>query len=424
MSTSSRPSREWVIDSESEKPAGARGSGPRIPRNVLAVSCVSFLNDTASEMVYPVLPMFLTKVLGASIGFVGVIEGIAESTASLLKLASGWLSDRIGKRKGFVVAGYALAALSRPFIGATAHASQVLGIRFLDRFGKGIRTAPRDVLIAESASAGNRGASFGFHRMMDNLGAVAGPLCAFLLLQYAKIDLRLLFFITAIPGIIAVIVVLWFVRETKKVNAVGDPPSVSRTGPKAKKKLPGTFYVFLIAIALFTLGNSSDAFLLLRAQGVGVAVPLLPIVWVLHSGVKSVVSLPGGIISDRFGRKPAIVSGWIIYAAVYAGFAFVSTQLGVWLLFASYGVFYGLTEGVEKALVTDLVHEDIRGTAFGVYHAVIGLLAFPSSALFGLLWQHYGHETAFLTGTGLAIISAVVFVAGVRSPLARKKVAA
>jgi MFS family permease len=374
-------------------------------RNVVLLGLTSLLNDVSSEIIYPLLPMFLTTVLGAGPAYIGVIEGIAESTASLVKLGSGWLSDRLGRRKGLVVAGYAIAAVSRPLIAIAAAPWQVLLIRFSDRTGKGMRTAPRDALLADSSAQPTWGRSFGFHRAMDHLGAVIGPLIAFGLIAIFAEGFRVVFALASIPGLVAVGVVGFGVREERGRR----PPAVAAErltlGP-----LPRSLKAFLLVVLIFTLGNSTDAFLLLRAQTLGVAVRDLPLLWVVLHVVKSASSVPGGGLSDRIGRKRVIGLGWLLYCAVYVGFALADSALAIWLLFGVYGLFFGLTEGTEKALVADLVQPQDRGTAYGFYHLTVGIAALPASLIFGLLWDWSGPGLAFAVGAGLAGAAAVLFV--------------
>lgn len=376
-----------------------------ITRNVFALSIVSFLTDLSSEMIYPLMPIFLTSNLKASVSFLGLIEGIAESTASILKLFSGYLSDKLNKRKSLIVFGYTLSSIVRPLISVVIAPFQVLIIRFLDRVGKGIRTSPRDALIADSVDKENFGKAFGFQRALDHLGAVFGPLIAFILLNIFFFDLRVVFAFAAIPAIITVITLIFFVKEKKKT------PKESVLPPKLTlKPFDSNFKVYLAIIFIFTLGNSSDAFLILRAKECGVSIVLLPILWgVLHI-VKSLSSMPAGILSDKLGRKPLIISGWVIYGLVYLGFAYVTKTYQIWILFAVYGLFYGLTEGVEKALVADLVSSKIRATAYGIYHFTIGISSLPSSLIMGLIWQHYGPICAFGFGASLAFISSILLI--------------
>ena len=387
---------------------------PRLSRNVFALSAVSFFTDVSSEMIYPLLPVFLTTVLGANASFIGAIEGAAETTAALLKLASGWWSDRAGKRKPLVVLGYGIASLVRPLVAIAQTASQVLLIRVADRVGKGIRGAPRDALIAESVDPAIRGRAFGFQRSADHAGGVLGPLIAFAVLTWHWADLRTVFLLAAIPGALSVLVLLLFVREIPR------PASVVPAGaPDMRQPLGGRFWSVLLVILLFTLGNSTDAFLLLRAHQLGVPVALAPILWAALHVVKSASSVPGGSLSDRIGRRPTLVAGWVLYAAVYFGFARAGVAWQAWALFGAYGVFFGLTEGSERALIADLVGPARRGTAFGWYNLAIGLGALPASLLFGWVWDHHGASAAFMMGASLALAAAVgmLFVApGVPAP--------
>lgn len=373
----------------------------KLGRNVLALAAVSFLTDVSSDMTYPLLPVFLATVLGASATAVGAIEGAAESTAALLKLASGWWSDRTPRRKPLVLAGYTIASAIRPLIGLAQSASQVLGIRVADRVGKGIRGAPRDALIADSVDPAIRGRAFGFHRAADHAGAVVGPLLAFGLLRWGGADLRTVFLLTAVPGALAVAMLLFGVREIPRA-APGKGKGLDLKVPLGRR-----FWAYLGVLLLFTLGNSTDAFLLLRAGQLGVSAALVPILWAMLHVVKSLSSTPGGVLSDRLGRKPLIIAGWSLYAAVYFAFGRAQTQWQAWALFAIYGLYFGLTEGVEKALVADLVAPERRGAAFGWYNLAIGLGALPASLLFGALWDRWGSATAFDFGALLALVAAV-----------------
>jgi MFS family permease len=374
--------------------------------NVLWLSVASFLNDAASEMIYPLLPLFLTGTLGAGAAFVGLIEGAAESASSLLKLASGWLADRTGRRKPLTVWGYGIASVARPLIALVTAAWQVLAIRLLDRVGKGLRTAPRDALLAESIPEERRGAAFGLHRAADHAGAVAGPLIASALLLALGGDLQTVFALAIVPGLLTVAVVAWKVRETApaarpQAESVAPPlPRLRELGPVLPR--------YLGVLALFTLGNASDAFLLLRASQAGVATPLIPLLWGALHVSKAGWSVWGGRWSDRVGARRAIIAGWLVYAAVYAGFAFVTAEWQVWALFLVYGLFFGLTEGPEKALVARLAPAGLRGSAFGAYHAAIGLAALPASIVFGVVWQAFDARAAFLMGAALALAAALV----------------
>jgi MFS family permease len=381
-------------------------SARRLPKNVVALAAVSFLTDVATEMAYPLLPVFLSAVLKVSATSVGAIEGAAESTAAVLKLLSGWWSDRVARRKPMVLWGYGIASAIRPLIGLARSFSQVLAIRLTDRVGKGIRTSARDALIADSVDPRFRGRAFGFHRAGDNAGAVLGPLIAFALLRWEGLDLRRVFLWTAVPGALALLVLILGVREVPRSTEAAKPKS-GRLEGRFEGEMGGRFWAFLGALVLFTLGNSTDAFLLLRANQLGVATALIPILWALLNGVKAITNTPGGILSDRLGRKPLIVAGWLLYAAVYFAFARAHAAWQAWALFAVYGIYFGLTEGVQSALVADLVPAERRGAAFGWYNLAIGIAALPASLLFGAVWDRWGSPAAFEMGALLALAAAV-----------------
>ncbi len=375
---------------------------PRLGRNVISLGAVSFLTDVSSEMIYPLLPVFLTAVLGASAAYVGAIEGAAETTAALLKLASGWWSDRVRRRKPLVVMGYGIATVARPLVAIAQSAAQVLAIRVSDRVGKGIRNAPRDALIAESVDPSIRGRAFGFHRAMDNAGGIVGPLIAFAALSGLFASLRAVFWLSAIPAVLSLIVLIVFVRDVPRATS----PDTSKA-PDLTQPMGARFWKVMGVILLFTLGNSTDAFLLLRANQLGVPVALAPILWAALHVVKSASNVPGGVLSDRVGRRPTLIAGWLLYALVYVGFARAHAAWQAWALFAVYGVFFGLTEGSERALVADMVGLERRGTAFGWYNLAIGLGALPASLMFGYVWDRWGAPAAFVMGASLAFAAAV-----------------
>ena len=392
----------------------------KLPRNVFAISLVSLLNDISSEIIYPLLPVFLSLTLGASPAIVGMIEGAAESLSSLLKLFSGYFSDRRGKRKIFVVMGYGLANIARPLLAFATSWPQVLAIRLTDRVGKGIRSAPRDAMIADSVAVEQRGLAFGFHRAMDHTGAVIGPLVSYLLVMVFAADRNVLtagdftkiFLLASIPALAAVIVVSFFVKESYKPSRPGSASELASTPPVrlSLRGFDGNFKRFLILVALFTLSNSTDAFLLLRAQDAGVSLATIPLLWAALHASKVLSSIYGGALSDRLGRRRLIVSGWVLYAAVYAGFAFVTSAVSVWVLFLIYGIYFGLAEGAEKALVADLVRPEQRGTAFGLYNLAFGITVLPASLLMGGLWYWRGPATAFLVSAALGTTAAVLLL--------------
>jgi MFS family permease len=382
---------------------------------------VSFFTDVSTEMIYPLLPVFLASVLGANASFIGAIEGAAETTASLLKLVSGWWSDKAGSRKRLVVVGYGLASVVRPFTALAQTATQVLFIRLTDRIGKGIRTSPRDALLADSAPQHSRGRAFGFHAAADNAGAVLGPLLAFFILRLEGVGsfesgrhllphdeqaLRHVFWLASVPALIAMVVLIIVVRDVPKRAAekTAAAGSIDEMGVGLTKR----FWAYLVVILLFTLGNSTDAFLLLRANQLGVPIAMAPILWALLNFVKSATGTYGGQLSDTLGRKPLIVGGWILYSAVYFAFGLASAAWHAWVLFAVYGIFYGMTEGSEKALVADVVPRARRGAAFGWYNLAIGLGALPASLIFGAIWDRVGAPTAFSFGATLAVVAALL----------------
>lgn len=378
--------------------------------NVFVLSLVSLLNDVSSEIIYPLLPAFLFLTLGASPFFIGLIEGFSESVASVLKLFSGYLSDRFHRRKLPVFLGYALAAVVRPLLAFASSWPQVLAVRMTDRVGKGIRGAPRDALLAASVPREKRGLAFGFNRAADHLGAVIGPIVAFLLLSYIAADQYLptareyqqVFLFASIPVVIGILLIMFFVHEETKPVREFDAMPIQFS----LKEFDGNFKRFLVVIALFTLSNSTDAFLLLRAQQAGIAPPMLPILWMVLHFSKVIISLIGGELSDKVGRKKLIVSGWIVYALVYAGFAYVDSPWQAWVLFVIYGAYFGLVEGAEKALVADLVVDEKRGTAYGFYNLAFGITVFPASLLFGFLWTQFGVSTAFIVSACISVVAA------------------
>jgi MFS family permease len=381
-------------------------------KNVFVAGLVSFFMDVSSEMIYPLVPLFLANVLGVNKSVIGLIEGIAESTASLLKVFSGWYSDRIGNRKWLMAAGYGISTLSRPIVALATGWQHVMGSRFMDRFGKGVRTAPRDAIIAESSEKTHLGRAFGFHRSMDTMGAVVGPALAFFFLGIFSNNYRSVFWLSMIPGAIAVLLIIFFIREKKKFSQ----PHSER--PKLTlKHFDWRFKFFVVIAALFAAGNSSDVFLILRAQQVGVPTIMIPVVYLLFNLVYSLSSIPAGIAADRFGRKRVILLGFILFAILYYGFATAKDTTAIWALFGFYGLFMGLTEGIQKAFLATIIPQDFKATAFGVYNTAVGLAMLPASLIGGWLWDHVSSAATFYYGAITASLSAVLFVIFIRMNL-------
>jgi MFS family permease len=381
----------------------AAGVSGKLPREVYALGATSLLNDAASEMIYPLLPAFLTSLLGAGAATLGLIEGSADALSSLLKLASGHLSDQTVRRKPLVVWGYVIAGLARPLVAFARSAGFVLAVRLVDRTGKGLRASPRDALIGEVTPPELHGRAFGVHEAMDHAGAVVGPLVAYALL-WAGVPLRTVFLLAVVPALAACLVVALVVRESPR--RVPAPAAVPAAFPGVP--LSRSFFAYLAAVALFALGNSSDAFLLLRAQAAGVPASAAPLLWALHHAVKAAVSPSGGALADRIGRRRALALGWLVYALIYAGFAWASGAAAITALFIVYGLHFALVGGAGKALVTELVPPAARGRGFGFYHLTVGVAALPASFVFGKLYQSRGAATAFLAGAALALGAVVV----------------
>jgi MFS family permease len=379
---------------------------------------VSFFTDMASETVYPLLPLFLTQVLGAGAMSLGLIEGAAEAANSALKVFSGWLADRSGSPKKLVLVGYGIASAARPLIGLATAWPQVLAIRFADRLGKGIRGAPRDAMLAEFAPANARGRVFGFHRAMDHAGAVTGPLLASAFLYFYPGDYRTLFALTIVPGIIVILFILRVPEPRRTLNQAAPRtlanPELNPEEPRRTLwNLGEPFYRATAIILLFSLGNASDAFLLLRLSDLGVATMWIPLLWSALHVVKVASSLAGGVLSDRFGRRGLIALGWLWYALVYAAFGVVDTKTTLIVVFLSYGLYFGLTEGNEKAWVADMAPSGARGTAFGVYNAALGIGTLAASLIFGAIWTRISPHAAFLTGASLAVVASLLLFAAI-----------
>lgn len=384
-----------------------------LPRNIWVMTATSFLTDISSEMLFNLLPLFLSNVLGVSTSAIGLIEGLAETTASLLKGFSGWLSDKLQQRKWITVTGYALSAISKPFLFLAGSWLAVLGIRMTDRVGKGLRTAPRDALIADSIDENRRGTAFGLHRAGDTAGAMTGLIIALLIVLAAQsqaVDLnretfRWVVLASIIPAFLAVIVLAVGAREVK-------PETQKRHDLRQPgfRDLPPRFYQFLGIVILFTLGNSADSFLILRAQERGLSVAGILIMLIVFNLIYTVLSGPAGTLSDRIGRDKLLIGGWLVYGGIYLGFALSRTVGQIRILYALYGIYYAMTEGTAKALVADLVPSEQRGTAYGLYNAVVGLAVLPASLMAGILWQQFSVGTPFFVGAGLAFTALALFV--------------
>ena len=388
-----------------------------LPRNLWAVSLTSFLMDVSSEMVINILPLFLSSVLGIKTNIIGIIEGIAEATASILKVFSGWLSDKLHSRKWLAVLGYGLSALVKPFFYFANSWTAIAGIRWGDRIGKGIRTAPRDALVADTVKPEQRGLAFGLHRAADTAGAMLGILIAIFVVwrvQASGLGLqentfRTIVLISIIPAILAVLALIFGTREVT-IEGVRQAPKISFKG------LGKNFLMFMVIVGIFDLGNSSDAFLVLRAQERGMSVLNILIMLAVFNLVYTLVSTPAGGLSDKIGRRKVIIGGWIIYALIYLGFALAKNVTHVFLLYVAYGVYYGMAYGTAKAMIGDLVAPELRGTAFGTYNAVLGILDFPASLIAGFLWSGvgkwagFGPSAPFYFGAALATIAIILFI--------------
>jgi MFS family permease len=387
-----------------------------LPRNVWAVSLTSFFMDISSEMVINLIPLFLFNVLGVRTNIIGIIEGVAEATASVLKVFSGWLSDKLRGRKWIAVAGYGISALAKPFFYIAQSWEMIAGVRWADRVGKGVRTAPRDALVADSIKPSQRGIAFGFHRAADTGGAMVGLLIAALVvwlaqstnLQLGENTFRTVVLISLVPALLAVISLAAIARDVKQKQAQAAPKITF-------KNLGKPFLIFLLIVGLFDLGNSSDAFLVLRAQERGVSVLGILLMLATFNLIYALVSTPAGALSDRVGRRRVIIGGWLVYGAIYLGFALAQLPWHVWVLYCFYGLYYGLAFGTAKAMVADLVAPELRGTAYGTYNAILGIIDLPASLIAGVLWQGvgrwagFGPAAPFLFGGGMAILAAIAF---------------
>jgi MFS family permease len=367
---------------------------------VILLGIVSLLNDSSSEMIYPLLPVFLSTTLGATPVIIGLIEGAADGLASILKLVAGSWSDRLQRRKPLLVAGYGLAAASRALIGVAARWPTVLVARLIDRTGKGIRSAPRDAMISDVTPPESRGKAFGFHRALDHTGAIIGPLAALVFLNVMHVPMRTLFLIAVIPGALGVLLLILALREPERVIA-------PRSRDTKRVPLPARFWAALGAIALFSLANSSDAFLLLQAHAAGVATSMLPLLWAAHHVIKSLFSTAAGSLSDRMDRRWLLVGGWLSYAVLYFLFPAARTMTVFVILFVLYAIPFTLTEGAERAWISELVPADARGRSFGLYYLATGLFVLAGTAIFGELYQRVSPSAAFNTGAAFAVAAAI-----------------
>jgi len=376
----------------------------KLSKNVIILGLVSFFNDLASEMIYPIVPIFLTSVLGAPVAIVGLIEGIAESTASVLKAFSGWLSDKFKKRKLFVTFGYSLSTFAKLIIGLAKNWPLVLIGRFIDRLGKGIRTSARDALIAESTDSFNKGRAFGFHRALDTSGAVVGPLVSIFLIQLFAANLRPIFYLAFIPGMIAVWLLIIFAEEKRIETSKKALPKFSF------KNLSPAFKIFLISSIIFAIGNSSDAFLILRAKNLGISTTLTIFAYVVFNLFYALFSTPAGILSDKIGSKKILTFGFFFFAFIYFLFGINQSPNLIWLLFALYGIYMALTEGVGKAYISQIGEKGRLATSFGIYQTLIGICTFFASLIAGILWSKINPSAPFFFGSILALIAGFIFL--------------
>ncbi len=384
------------------------GAFKGIRKNVFVLGLASFFTDISSEMLYPIIPIFLTAVLGAPMSILGLIEGIAESTASILKGISGWLSDRTGRRRPFVVWGYSLSSFAKPLLFFAMGWPLVLVSRFMDRFGKGLRTSARDAMIADSTDAPYRGKAFGFHRSMDSIGAIIGPLLALFFLTVLKENMRIVFLIAFIPAALAVLTLAFFLKEASSGRADLKSGRAGLTLPY--HMFSPKFKLFLFATSIFAIGNSSDAFLIMRSKGLGLSVTMVVLAYVIYNISYAVFSTPFGVLSDRIPRKYVMIGGYAIFTLVYLGFARISGSFMIWPLFFIYGFYIAMTDGVGKALVSDMVPKEYVGTAMGLYHFVLGIFAFFASVIAGLLWTYVGIPAPFYYGAAMSALSAVLLL--------------
>jgi MFS family permease len=412
-----------------------------LDRNVFWAGVSSFFMDISSEMVYSLVPIFLSSVLGVPKAVIGVIEGIAETTASMLKMIAGWLSDKLGRRKPLMLFGYGVSTLSRPLLALAGGWGMVLGSRFVDRFGKGMRTAPRDAIVADSCAKEELGRSFGYHRAMDQMGAVIGPAIAFLVLWLRPGGYRTVFWISMIPGAICVVVIALFIRDRRRKAAGGadacaapeldeaaesaaegaptggsQPAGLAAVGLGRRERLRGPLLMYLLVTGVFALGNSSDAFLILRARDLKVAAFMIPVLYLVFNFIYSALSIPAGLLADRVGRRKVALVGFAVFAGAYAWMAVARSQAAVWGVFAVYGVYMAIADGNGRALLAEFSSGERRGTAFGAYHMVVGLAALPASIIAGLLYDHVSAAAPFWVGAAGAALAGVLMLALVPEP--------
>jgi MFS family permease len=417
----------------------SRGRIWGLDRNVFWAGVSSFFMDVSSEMIYSLVPLFLSSVLGVKKEIIGVIEGIAETTASTLKMGAGWLSDKLGKRKPLMLFGYGISTLSRPLLALANSWGMVLGGRFVDRFGKGVRTAPRDAIVADSSAKEELGRSFGFHRAMDQFGAVLGPGIAALVLFLRPGGYRTVFWISLLPGVLCVLVIAFFIKDRKRraaapaqaaapraaveatipSEAAAPRSGVAEQPPAPKHSLRGPLLAYLVVTGVFALGNSSDVFLILRASDLKVAAALIPILYLVFNFVYASLSIPAGLLADRIGRRTLALVGFAVFAGAYAWMALAKSQAAAWGVFAIYGVYMGIADGNGRALLAEFSPGERHGTAFGAYHMVVGLGALPASIVAGLLYQRVSPAAPFWLGAGAGVLAGVLMLALVPEPRRR-----
>lgn len=399
-----------LTDSQLTTPA-KQGWLAGLNRNVYVLGAVSLFTDISSEMIVPIRFIFLVSVLNTPILLAGLIEGIAESTASLVKIISGQLSDRVASRKPLIVAGYSLSNLSKPLLTFANSWPVALGFIFLDRTGKGVRTSPRDALLADSVDAAHRGKAFGFHRAMDTLGAAIGPLLTVLILSNTGNNLNAVFLWTLLPGVLSIIVLLFFLREQSRMQT---PKTSAKFGEGFKlsklRELGTPFWLFMAISILFAVGNSSDAFIFLRTEGIENNLGAVPLVYFGYNVIYALLSTPLGALSDKFGRLPILLAGYLAFALVYFGWAFASQGWHTWGLFLIYGIYAAATEGVGKAFIADLIPKAQRGTAMGWFSGLVGLSALPANLLAGWLWTAFGASATFILGASLGLVAAGLLI--------------